>query len=99
MRLAQLRCGSLQATVSVEQAALDRRVEQPLLLVLAVHLDQQAADLAQQAGADRLVVDEAARAAVGADHAAQHQVVLGGDAVLGEQRAAPDRPPPARTRR
>ena len=85
MREAQLRDCFLEATVSVEQATLDRRVEQPLLLVLAVHLDQQAADLAHQAGADRLVVDEAARATVGADHAAQHQVVLRRDAVLGEQ--------------
>ena len=86
--------------VGVEQAALDRRVEQRLLLVLAVHLDQQR----RRAGAAGRCstgwsLTKRARAAVGADHAAQHQVVLGGDAVLGEQRAAPDRPPPARTPR
>ncbi len=74
-----------EAAMMVKQRALQRRLEQRLLLVLAVDLDQQLAEPAQQAAADRLVVDEGARAAVGRDQAAQHQLVLGGDAVLGEQ--------------
>ena len=76
----------LEPAVGIEQTALGRRIEQGLLLVLAMDLDQQLADPAQQPAADRLIVDERPRAAVGGEHAAQHQVVLGLDAVLAEQR-------------
>ena len=75
----------LEPAIGVEQAALGRGVEQRLLLVLAVDLDQQVAELAEQPAAHRLVVDEGARAAVGGEHPAQHQIVPGIDAVLGQQ--------------
>ena len=43
------------------------RIEQAAIVMLAVNLDEQGAELAQQAGRDRLVVDEGAAAAVGLD--------------------------------
>ena len=49
------------------------RVEQAAIVMLAVDLDQHGAELAQQAGRDRLVVDEGAAAAVGLDDAADDQ--------------------------
>ena len=55
---------------------------------LALDLDRHLAELAQQADARRLVVDEGAAAAIGADDAAQHDdIVLGGDAGFVEKPA------------
>ena len=66
---------------SVERVAMRRRIEQAGLRELAFDFDRHLAKLAQQADARGLVVDESAAAAVGADHAAQHDdIVLGGDA-------------------
>ena len=48
----------------VQQRAVARRIGQPHLLVLALHLDQQRAGAPQQRHAHRLVVEEGARPAV-----------------------------------
>ena len=63
------------------------RIEQAAIVMLAVNLDQQGAELALQAGGDRLVVDEGAAAAVGLDDAADDQRLarLPGEPVLVEQ--------------
>ncbi len=50
-------------------------IEQTVPVELAVDLDQPVADLAQQADAGGLIVNEGATAAVGADDAAQHKPV------------------------
>jgi hypothetical protein len=55
--------------------------------MLAVDLDQQAAEAPQHLHTHRLVVDESPGAAVGKLHAAQDQHVIGRDVVFGEQRA------------
>ena len=57
----------------IEQGAVGGGIEQAAGLVLAMDLDQLVAELGQQADADRLVVDEGARAPVGAERAAQDQ--------------------------
>ncbi len=74
--------------IVVEQGAVGAGVEQADRVVLAVHLEQQAAQLLQHAHAHGLVVDEGARAAVGGHLAAQHQVLarLAGHALVGQQR-------------
>ena len=61
-------------------------VEQAVLLHLALDLDQRVAQPAQQRDGRRLVVDEGAAAAVGADHAAQGQDVVVVESLLGEDR-------------
>jgi hypothetical protein len=50
------------AAVGVEQVALDALVEEPLLIVLAVDLDQPTSGLGQSRGGDRLVVEPGRRA-------------------------------------
>ncbi|MNJ34182.1 hypothetical protein D3C77_288820 [compost metagenome] len=65
----------LKPAVVVEQGAMGLPVQQADRLVLAVHLDQQGADLAQRRHPGRLVVDIGAAAAVGRDHAAQDQLL------------------------
>ena len=62
-------------------------IDQSALVVLAVDLDQRGAELFHRLHADRLIVDEGARAPVGQLHAAQDQLVLGRDVVRLEQRA------------
>ncbi len=62
-------------------------VDQRAVIVLAVDLDQHRTELPHHLHADRLVVDEGARAAVGKLHPAQDQFVLGGDVVGGEDLA------------
>ena len=64
------------------------RVEQPPIVMLAMYLDQRLPELAQQAGRDRLIVDEGPAAAVGPHQPAHHQRVarLRGKAIVGEQR-------------
>ena len=66
-----------------------RGVDQGALVVLAVDLDQGAADARASPDADRLVVDEDARAAVGDLDAAQDQVAVGVDRGLGQRCAGP----------
>ena len=56
---------------------MGRGIDQRALVVLAVDLDQRRAEALEHLHADRLVVDEGARAAVGELHAAQDQLVLG----------------------
>ncbi len=73
----------------VESLAMGRGIEQAALGELSFDLHQQLAELAQQAHARRLVVDEGAAAAVRGEHAAQHQRFLAGavQALLGQELA------------
>ena len=66
---------------------MGRGIDQRAVVVLAVDFDQRRAELLQHLHADRLVVDEGAGAAVGELHAAQDQLVVVVDAVVGEERA------------
>jgi hypothetical protein len=59
------------ARIGVEQLKLVRALQQRLVLVLAVDLDQQLAQLAQLRQRRRPAVDPGTRAAVGADDAPQ----------------------------
>ena len=64
------------------------RIEQTRLRELAFDLDGRLAELAQEADAGRLIVDEGAAATVRADDAAKYdRVVLGGDAGFGQEPA------------
>ena len=76
----------LEPRIGIEQPPVRRDIDQRALVVLAVDFDQRAAEGFQHLHADRLVVDEGARASVGKLHAAQDQAVLGSDAVFGKQR-------------
>ena len=64
------------------------RREQPAIVVLAMHLDQMLREVAQQPGRRRLVVDEAAAAAIGLDDPPHDQRFAGIDveAIVDEQR-------------
>ena len=73
-----------QAAIGIEQPPVGRGVDQRAVVVLAVDLDQRAAQLLHHLHAHRLVVDEGAGAPVGELHAAQDQLVLGGDAAIGK---------------
>ena len=75
------------AAKGVEQVAMGGRVDQRAFVVLAVDLDQRAADVAHQRDAGRLVVDEDAGAAVGGLHAAQDDVAVVVERVFGEDGA------------
>ena len=81
------RLGGVDPAIGVEQGAVAARVEQAAIVMLAVDLDQQRAELAQQAGRDRLIVDEGAAAAVGLGDAADDERLAGlaVEPVLGEQ--------------
>ena len=58
---------------AIEQRAVAARVDQTAIVVLAVQFDEEARDFAQQADADRLVVDEGLALAVGPELAAHDQ--------------------------
>jgi hypothetical protein len=66
--------------MSMPRTALELTVAAPggLLRVLAVHLEQQAAQVLEHADAGGLVVDKGARAAVGRQLAAQDQILVAG---------------------
>ena len=68
-----------QPAIGVDQRAVGRRVEQRAFVVLAVDFDQVGRERAQGLGADALIVDEGAGAAVGELHAPQDQFALRGD--------------------
>ena len=63
-----------------------RGIDQRAVVVLAVDLDQRAAELAHHLDADRLIVDESAGAAIRQLDAAQDQFVIRGDVVVLQQR-------------
>ncbi len=73
-------------TERIEQTGMARRIGEADLFVLALHLDQQRRRASQQRHADRLVIDEGARPAILGQHAAQHDLVLGIQSLLGQQR-------------
>jgi hypothetical protein len=66
----------LAAAETVEQGKVSAGVEKTDRLMLSVDFDQQCAEVAQHADTRRLIVDEGARTAIGADHPAQHQVFV-----------------------
>ena len=70
VRLRDLRQQRSVAAEPVEQAQLARRLEEALLLVLAVDLGQACAERRQPADGHRAIVDPHERAAVGPDLAA-----------------------------
>ena len=74
-----------RAAECVQQSGMGGGIGQAHLFVLALHLDQQRAQAAQQGHPGRLIIDEGAGAAIGADHAAEHEFVLGVDALFGQQ--------------
>ena len=78
---------AIEVAKGIEQPAMGRGVDQRAVVVLAVDLDQRRAERPQRLHAHRLVVDEGAGAAVGELHAPQDQLVVGLDAVVGDQRA------------
>ena len=79
--LAQLR----RHAERIQQRGVADGIGQAHLLVLALHLHQQRTDPAQQGGADRLVVQKGAGPAILGQHAAQHDLILGLQPLLGEQ--------------
>ena len=83
----------------IQQAGMAGGIGQAHLLVLALHFDQQRADPPQQADADRMVVDEGARAAVLGDDAAQHDLVLGRQSVFVQHGGDAHGRPAAKSRR
>ena len=85
--------------MGIQHLAMGGGIEQAVLLELADDLHQPVADLAQQADAHGLVVDEGAAAAVGAELAAQQQIAFDLEALLGEKGARPDGAGAGRTRR
>jgi hypothetical protein len=74
------------------------RVEQAAIVMLAVDLDQSGSQLAQQAGRNRLIVDEGAAAAIGAHQPPDDQRLprLALETVLDQHRCARHGPPAAR---
>ena len=74
----------LQPAEGIEQPGMGGGIGQADLVVLALHLDQRRRQAAQQPDRDRLAVDEGAAAAIGLDHAAEHQRILRLHALLGE---------------
>ena len=64
---------ALQAAERVEQVALAALVEEPLLVVLAVDLDERPGDLGEARRGHGLVVEAGRRAAAGMDLAAQRR--------------------------
>ena len=74
--LGALPCFAARAAKRVEQAPVSMDVEQAHGLVLAVNLDEQGAEIAQDPDAGRLVVDEGARTTVGIDRAAQDEILV-----------------------
>ena len=66
---------------------MGRGVDQGALVVLPMDLDQRGAEDLQGLHADRLIVDEGARAAVRELHAAQDQFIVGLD-VVGRRQGA-----------
>ena len=64
-----LSCLAVQAGEGIEQAAVRRRIHERALVVLAMDLDQGRAQCLESLRAERLIIDESARAAIGELHA------------------------------
>src|SRR5262249_16174449 len=62
-------------------------IDEGAFIVLAVDFDQRGAKRTQHLDADRLIVDEGTGPAVGKLHAAQNELVLTAQAVVGKKRA------------
>ena len=71
----------------VQHVPMGARIDQGALVVLAVDLHQRPANIAHQRHAGRLVVDEDAGAPVGRLQAAQDEIAIIVDGILGEQHA------------
>ncbi len=75
-----------QAAKRVEQPAMRRGIDQRTVVMLTVDFDEHGAEAFERLHADRLIVDEGARLAVGKLHAAQDQRVFRLNAVVLQQR-------------
>src|SRR5262249_36120322 len=82
MRDSNLPDRRLETPVLIEQLALRGWPCQGLELVLAVYVDQDVAQLAQQLHRDRLTVQICARAPVVGHHAADRELIGGRDGLL-----------------
>ena len=82
-----LRRGAVDPAERVEQGAVAARIEQAAIVMLAVDLDEQGAELADQGDRGGLVVDQGPAAAVGADDPADDERLarLALEAVVAEQ--------------
>ena len=78
---------ALDARIGVEQRAVGGRIHKGALVVLAVDFDQRRAERAEHLNADRLIVDERPRPAVGELHATQDQFAIAVEIVVGEDAA------------
>ena len=67
---------AFQIAERIQQAAMGGNIKQAAIVRLAMHFQQQAAQIFEQADADRLVIDEGAGFAVGGKAAAQHDLAV-----------------------
>ena len=72
-----------RARKRIDEIAVAGGVDERAVVMLAVDLDEGAADVAQELHADGHVVDESAAAAIGALHAAENERGFAGDVVCG----------------
>ena len=87
------------AAEMIEQRAMGGRIDQRPIVMLAMQFDEARADRAKRLGADRLIVDAGARAAIGELNAFENKIAVDGDVVgAGGDRAPDDRPPDRRLR-
>src|SRR5689334_21130755 len=78
---------TLDAAVSIEQAAMGRRFDEGALVMLPMDFHECRTERSQHLDADRLIVDKGAGAAVGILHAAQNEFVLAAQTVIGKKPA------------
>jgi hypothetical protein len=74
------------AAERIQQIAMRAGIDQRALVMLSVDLDQRAADIAHQRHARRLIVDEHAGAPVRSLYAAENDVAIVVQRILGENR-------------
>ena len=82
-----LLCLRFESAKRIEQAPMRGRIHQRALVVLAMDLDQGYSQRLQRLRAERLIIGEGARAAIGKLHAPQNELVFSRKFVLRHQRA------------
>ena len=75
---------AVQSAESIQQPGMCGGVSKAHLFMLALHFYQGRAQTFEQGNTDRLVIDEGAGFAIGLQHAAQHQFILGADALVAQ---------------
>ena len=74
-----------QTAIAIQQGAMGGGVEQAAIVLLAMHLQQQRAQVFQQPHAHRRIVDEGAAAPVGGQGPAQHDLAVQRHLLLRQQ--------------